>query len=71
MVDQLLKIYFRRLYFLYLVNEVKTYSDFKKEIKKFRRMRLKYYDQSKWKEAIITFMLKNVSLVTYIFIKYR
>lgn len=71
MVDQLLKIYFRRLYFLYLVNEVKTYSDFKKEIKNFRRMRLKYYDESKWKEAIITFMLKNVSLVAYIFIKYR
>lgn len=34
-------------------------------------MRLKYYDESKWKEAIITFMLKNVSLVAYIFIKYR
>lgn len=67
-VDQLLKIYFRRLYFLYLVSEVKTYSDFKKEIKRFKQLGLKYYDQSKWKEAIITFMLRYVSWVAYIYL---
>lgn len=66
MVDQLLKIYFRRLYFLYLISEVKTYSDFKKEIKNFKKLRLKYYDHSKLKEVIVTFMIRHLSLVTYL-----
>lgn len=68
MVDQLLKIYFRRLYYLYLVSEVNTYSDFKKEIKKFKQVRLRYYDKSKWKEVIITFILRYFPFIAYKFV---
>lgn len=68
LVEQLLKIYFRRLYFLYLVGEIRTYSDFKEEMRKFKKLGLKYYDHSKLKEEIVTFMLKNFTLVTYLYL---
>lgn len=65
LVSRQLKIYYRRLYFLYLTNGIKTYSDFKKEIKNFKRLNLRYYSQSLWKEVFITFILKYLPFIAY------
>lgn len=65
LVSGQLKIYYRRLYFLYLTNDIKVYPDFKREIKNFKRLKLRYYAQSLWKEAFITFILKYLPFIAY------
>ncbi len=67
-----LKIYFRRLFFVYLVEKAITYSDFVKELKLFRKYKGVYYDKSRFKEILVTFILKYFPFIAYIFLfKYR
>lgn len=67
-----LKIYFRRLFFVYLVEKAITYSDFAKELKLFRKYKGVYYDKSRFKEILVTFILRYFPFIAYIFLfKYR
>lgn len=70
--NNLLKIYFRRLFFIYLTKEINTYKMFREEAKAFNKLGLKYYDSSRLKEVVVTFVLQRMSLIAYAFlIKYR
>lgn len=64
-----IKIYFRRLFFVYLVEKVATYSDFAKESKLFRKYKGVYYDKSRFKEILVTFILRYFPFVAYVFLK--
>lgn len=71
-VNSFLKIYFRRLYFIYLTKELNTYPDFRKEIRNFNELRLRYYDSSRLKEIAVTCMLRYAPMIAYAFLsKYR
>ena len=72
LTNNFLKIYFRRLYFIYITSRITTYSDFKRENQAFNRLKLRYYSQSSFKELIVTFILRYFPWVAYIFLsRYR
>lgn len=64
----LLKTYFRRLFFIYLTKEINTYKEFLAEAMSFKKLGLRYYDSSRLKEMIVTFVLRHIPLLAYAFI---
>lgn len=67
-----IKIYFRRLFFVYLVEKVTTYSDFAEESKLFRKYKGVYYDKFQFKEILVTSILRYFPFIAYVFLfKYR
>ena len=64
-----IKIYFRRLFFVYLVEKVPTYPEFVKESKSFKRCNGIYYDESRFREWFVTLMLRHFPFFAYIFLK--
>lgn len=61
-----IKYYFRRLYFTYLTSKVPSYNELKKELKSFRTNNGVYYDKSKIKEEIMTFLFRYCPFITYL-----
>lgn len=68
LTNNLLQIYFRRLFFIYLTKEIDTYNEFLREIRSFNKLGLKYYSSSILKEVIVTFVFRNIPLLAYAFL---
>lgn len=67
-----IKLSFRRLYFVYLVDNVQTYPAFIEEAKYFRQCKGVYYDKSRFREWVITVILRYFPFIAYVFLqKYR